>query len=273
MKSHLNKIINSTLLASALVLGGISPAFADGGRGNAGNPGIFPPQSQPYGKSYNEWVVNWWQWVLSIPADRNPLIDETGESAGEGQRGPVWFVAGTFGNSVERSYPVPAGKALFVPVFNWIFGAGAFDCDPSNPGVPCVVCELEQLAAANTKAADVLEVSVDGVPVQNIRRYEASSPGPFAIRYPENSVVGLPAGRYFPNLADGYWLMLKPLPPGTHEIRIHVNYPGLTYDPYEYTVILHLEVVAPPRGHGKDDRCDDDDDDDDDQKDGRGGRH
>jgi len=124
--------------------------------------------------------------------------------------------------------------------------------------VPCVVCDLEQLAAANTQVADVVEASIDGVPVRNIRRYETDSNGPFAVRYPENSVVGLPAGRYFPNVSDGYWLMVKPLSPGTHELRLHVNYPGLTYAPYEYTVIHHIEVVAPPRGHGPDDNCDDD---------------
>ena len=31
------------------------------------------------------------QWVLSIPADRNPLMDMTGEFCGEGQSGAVWF--------------------------------------------------------------------------------------------------------------------------------------------------------------------------------------
>jgi len=237
--------MSSALFATALALGGFNTALADGSRGNSGNPGILPIQSQPYGESYSEWVVNWWQWVLSIPADRNPLTDTTGEFAGENQHGPVWFVAGTFGNSAERSFQVPAGKALFVPVFNWIFGAGAFDCDPSNPGVPCVVCDLEKLAAANTEIADIVEATIDGVPVQNIRRYQASSGGPFAVIYPENSVTGLPAGRYYPNLANGYWLMLKPLPPGNHEIVVHARYPGLTYDPYEFTVIHHVEIVAP----------------------------
>jgi hypothetical protein len=255
MKRQFKHVMGSTLLATALALGGMNAALADGGRGDAGNPGIFPPQSQPHGLSYNEWVVKWWQWVLSIPADHSPLTDATGEFAGEKQHGPVWFVAGTFGDSVERSYRVPVGKALFVPVYNWIFGAGAFDCDPSNPGVPCVVCDLEKLAAANTQVADVVEASIDGVPVQNVRRYEADSGGPFAVRYPENSVVGLPAGRYFPNLSDGYWLMLKPLPPGTHEIRLHAHYPGLTYAPYEYTVILHIEVIAPSKSRDNGSEC------------------
>lgn len=253
MKTQLNLIFGSTLLAAMLAAGGFNAAWASDHRGNAGNPGILPPQSNPHGKSYGEWAVEWWQWALSIPADSNPLTDETGEFAGVGQDGPVWFVAGTFGNSVERSYTVPAGKALFVPIFVWIFGAGVFDCEPSIPGVPCVVSDLEMLATANTEAADVLEVFIDGVAVNDVRRYQASSPGPFAVCYPENSVVGLPADCYFPMVTDGYWLMLKPLAPGTHELRMYAHYAGLTYDPFEFDVIHHIEVVAPAKGHGGDD--------------------
>ena len=39
----------------------------------------------------------WWQWVLSIPVDENPLLDTTGEKCMIGQRGDVWYLAGTFG--------------------------------------------------------------------------------------------------------------------------------------------------------------------------------
>src|SRR3954470_21116236 len=78
--------------------------------------GIFPINSRPYGQSYGQWAVAWWQWALSVPAASNPVADTTGEFAGEGQSGPVWFVAGTFQNSAERSFTVPAGKALLMPV-------------------------------------------------------------------------------------------------------------------------------------------------------------
>jgi len=94
------------------------------GQGNAGNPGILPPQSHPQGKTYGEWAVAWWQWALSIPEAQSPVADATGEFAGVGQSGPVWFLAGTFGNSAERTVTVPAGKSIFMPVHNWIFGAG-----------------------------------------------------------------------------------------------------------------------------------------------------
>jgi len=206
------------------------------------NPGILPPNSTPYGHSYGEWTAKWWQWALSIPADRNPLTDTTGEFCGEGQGGPVWFYAGTFGNSAERTCTMPAGKAIFMPVFNWIFGAGVFDCDPTVPGVPCDVPTLRAAAAANTEAAEVLEVTIDGVPVQDVRDYRASSPEPFSITYPENSVVGVPAGTYFPQVADGYWLMLSPLSKGQHTIRAHVIAPDTIFGPLDFEVVTHLTV-------------------------------
>lgn len=253
MKSQFKHVMGYALLAAALALGGTNLARADGGRGHGGNPGIFRPQSHPYGKSYGEWVAQWWQWVMSIPADRNPLTDTTGEFADESQSGPVWFAAGTFGNSAERSYTVPEGKALFVPVWNCIFGAGVFDCDPTVPGVPCVVCDLQEAAAENTEAMELLEVTIDGRPVRNVHRYRAATPGPFAIRYPENSVTGVPAGTYFPQVGDGYWLMLAPLAKGNHEIVINVRGETPYFGLVEYTLTQHITVVR--RGHGDRD-CD-----------------
>ena len=245
IKSFLTRGLTPTfLLTAVLSLGAASSAWADG-KGDQGNPGVLPPQSHPYGKSYGEWAAKWWQWVLSIPADRNPLTDPTGAFAGEDQSGPVWFGAGTFGGSAERSYTMPAGKAIFLPVFNWIFGSGVFDCNPTVPGVPCCVPCLQATAAANTEAADILEVSIDGVAVKNVRAYRAASPGAFPVTYPENSVIGVAAGTYFPQVADGYWLMLAPLAKGLHEIRLHVRAPNTSNGLIEFEVIHHVTVTPP----------------------------
>lgn len=64
-------------------------------------------------------AAEWWQWVLSIPESVNPLLDETGDDCVVGQRGPIWFLAGTFfGGTAERECPVPSGTRLFFPVIN-----------------------------------------------------------------------------------------------------------------------------------------------------------
>lgn len=130
-------------LVCALALGFVPHGPADGNP----NPGIIPPHATPHGQTYGEWTAAWWQWALSIPADRNPLLT-SGEFCGEGQSGPVWFYAGNFGWDEEKFCTVPKGKALFMPVYNWIFGAAVWDCEPSVPGVPCVVEDLREAAAA-----------------------------------------------------------------------------------------------------------------------------
>jgi hypothetical protein len=213
----------------------VAPARA--GQGNA-NPGVLPPHAEAYGKTYGEWAAAWWKWALSIPVNRSPFTDATGEFCGEGQSGPVWFRGGA-ARSRETTCHVPAGKAIFMPVYNWIFGAGVYDCDPSVAGVPCDEATLRASAAAATEAATVLEVYLDGVPIQDLRDYRAISPETFAVTFPENNLLGLGAGTYFPQVADGYWLMLAPLPKGEHTLIVHVEAPSVSI---AFVSVTHLVV-------------------------------
>jgi hypothetical protein len=79
------------------------------------SPRIAPIQSNPHGHSYSEWAARWWQWAIEQPAGVNPVTDTTGQFCATGQKGAVWFLAGTFGvpSSVSRTCTVPAGQALF----------------------------------------------------------------------------------------------------------------------------------------------------------------
>src|SRR6185503_13437139 len=81
------------LAVIALLAAGSSVSAA----GRNPNSGIAPANSKPYGLSYGEWGGAWWRWAYSFPADMNPVSDPTGELAGLGQSGPVWFLAGNFG--------------------------------------------------------------------------------------------------------------------------------------------------------------------------------
>src|SRR5262245_20854043 len=83
-------------------------------------PVFFAPTTTPFGKKLREWSAEWWQFVLSIPASENPLLDDTGQKCAVGQRGPVWFLVGTTGGPVTRACSLPEGKALFFPVLNLV---------------------------------------------------------------------------------------------------------------------------------------------------------
>ena len=62
----------------------------------------------------------WWQWAYSIPVDRNPLPDLTGEFCDQEQpKNNVWFLAGADTTSeVVRECEIPARKRLFFPILN-----------------------------------------------------------------------------------------------------------------------------------------------------------
>jgi hypothetical protein len=60
-------------------------------------------EPQILGKTIGEWSAKWWQWALAFPASTNPMINGDCE---QGQQGPVWFLAGVWGE--ERPLTAPA---------------------------------------------------------------------------------------------------------------------------------------------------------------------
>jgi hypothetical protein len=174
------------------------------------NSGVFPPDSAPYNLTYGEWSAKWWQWVLSLPQDINPLTDQIGEHCAQGQNqtGPVWFLAGTFGGSVQRTCTIPEGKAILFPVLN----SGNVKTDPSETE--------EDLRVTTKEAVDnpaILEASIDGVPLQNLHNYRTESPL-FNVTLPEGNIFGVPELNS-EAVSDGYWVMLQPLPVGDHSVN------------------------------------------------------
>jgi hypothetical protein len=80
---------------------------------------IFPPGSKPYGLTYADHIKNYWKWLLSMPANENPLEDPTGEKCVNGQsnsNSSVFYLSGNGGGKSDRTCKVPAGKGLFIPV-------------------------------------------------------------------------------------------------------------------------------------------------------------
>jgi hypothetical protein len=81
--------------------------------------------------------------------------------------------------------------------------------------------EAQVRAAANAQAdaMDELHASIDGVPVPDLFSHREESPA-FSFLAAANNPVGVPTGASGIAVADGYWLMLAPIPAGeTHVIN------------------------------------------------------
>jgi hypothetical protein len=253
--SRLLTLPAAAVLASVVLLA--APAFAA-----STNPGVAPPDSRPHGASYGEWGAAWWQWVFSIKVHDSagnivhPLIADGTVNCGLGQtRQNVWFLAGTIGGTANRICTVPTGTALFLSLLN-IAG------DNVGTVPPATLEQLIQGAAGFVDNPIELHASISGGPfgqkgrapgrLSNLATYRAAF-APFTYTLPASDnlyqYLGVdapgmawPSTVVYPAVADGYWLMIEPLPPGIYVI----NFGGTSSAGFRVDVTYTITVV--PRG-------------------------
>jgi len=199
------------------------------------------PQAAQLGEPAKELSAEWWQWVFSIPASVNPVLDETGVNCVVGQRGDVWFLAGSFGGAVTRTCSVPEGKVLFFPVINSSQFNSPNACGQAES---LTVKEMRAFADAFIDGATRISVTLDGRPVRNIQRVRSEV---FEVSLPTDNiyvffgVTPCDGGVYSPAVDDGYYARLDSLRAGEHVLHIHGEIPpiSLVVDvTYNLTVVL-----------------------------------
>jgi hypothetical protein len=190
----------------------------------------------------------WWQWVTSIPASENPMLDPTGEKCMVGQHGDIWFLAGSWiGSGITRTCAIPANVKLFFPVLNYI---GADTPGQCGQGPSRTTASWRAEADVNMDAATNLSATLDGRSAGKITRVQSKV---FALSVPEdNAFVAagffcppgdpLVAGNYSPAVDDGYYVQLNPLSVGQHTLVIQAGFGGGT--PSVLTYILEVEPVT-----------------------------
>jgi hypothetical protein len=250
--SHHGRLLLAATIAGLALLG--LPAVAVAQRNP--NPGIAPPTSQPYGMTYGEWAAAWWQWAMGIPAAENPVLDETGEFAHVDQAGPVWFLGGSlFGGEIERTFTVPAGKALYVPLSGFVYWAPedlplaisiaeSLGIDPDD----LTDEELLRLAAVFSLAElSELTLTIDGVEIQVLERYFATSPG-FTVD--DDDLLddfGFDPDGHELFVAASYSVILRPLAVGEHTIRVTAVIDDSPLGGFVNDVTYHITVAAGKR--------------------------
>jgi hypothetical protein len=196
------------------------------------------------------WVRRWWKWILEIPASKNPGYGynfiETTTTPQPCDKEGVWFLAGAFNDGLLphtrhvslRTVKVSNNKALLLPVINFF-------------GVVRKAQDIEQLNDRVKHEMDVINqaslyVTVDRQPVvvTDLIRADTGSAFPIEVDGKDNvvrlkHVFGRPIKLYAKG--DGYWLFLKPLPPGKHEIH---SFGSCLQGKIQIEVDYRLEVVG-----------------------------
>jgi hypothetical protein len=172
---------------------------------------LFTPDISPYGLTYGQWTIKWWQWLTSIPMHINPAADENGRNACLNQTDPnVWFLAGTLGGkAVNRKCTIPVGRAILFPVIN---------IEVNTLEKPELITDAELIRYAIKDEDDILNLDalVDGhkVPIYRVR----SDPPMFPLKIAADNVFEVPGETTTMATSDGYWVFLKPLSPGKHDL-------------------------------------------------------
>jgi hypothetical protein len=136
---------------------------------------------------------------------------------------PVFFLVGASGSGVvtRDECTVPAGRVLFFPLVNFI------DIHVPGDGLDTPELVRQDLLSLIGPITE-LHASVDGEAVADINPrttpFRACAGGDpacasaFSVTLPGKNLFGIRAGVYAPAVADGFYLMLAPLSPGSHSV-------------------------------------------------------
>jgi hypothetical protein len=168
---------------------------------------IVPPKQVVGGMTQAEWSRAWWQWAGSFERNDSPVADQTGELCAGKQKGPVWFLAGTYGSRrTIRTCKIPSGKFIFFPLVNYVVmprGDSPNSCK-----------SVTNTAARITDDASALILDVDGARIPDLMNYRQATTKCFDMGALTSEKV-----RVFPSAANGYYVMLRPLSAGKHVIN------------------------------------------------------
>ncbi|AJX30737.1 hypothetical protein [Burkholderia oklahomensis] len=224
------KYSRSLVLAATAVLLGISaapPAFAQ-------SSAVYPPGTTAIGLSYGDLSAAWWQWLFAIPTgpgtDQNPQDQGSGSvNCSINQTAPVLFLTGSgSGTAVNRtcSSNISTTTSFLFPLIN-------VECSTQDqPPFHCTdaaSCRRCAESFANLIDPSSLTASVDGISLLNppTQNFRAESPF-FNFTTPSNNILGSKGGPGM-SVSDGYWVMLKPLPPGKHTVTFRGSIPSFNF--------------------------------------------
>jgi hypothetical protein len=212
----------------------------------ATGPGVFPAGSSPYGLDYAEWSAEWWQWLMEHPMAGHPGLDSPQFNVASGQSGRVWFLATPvdFGTAIPtpraRNITISAGTALFV---------GLLTAEMSS--LEGVSTEEGQRDIVNFQADRIVDLTCtfDGQPIADLDNYRFES-DQFSFTAPDPWIFSPAPGGAGTAVADGYYLLFKPMSIGQHVLHytggFHFEAGVFGPEPFDITADMTYVITVVP---------------------------
>jgi hypothetical protein len=194
---------------------------------SAGESYLVAPDEPVAGVSQEDWSRTWWQWAASFEQAESPIADRTGELCANKQSGNVWLLAGTYGSArTIRTCTVPRGKYLFFPIVNYVVAPNP----RSTEGLTCA--QAIATAARMTDGLTRILLEINGQPYDGLVEHRQATRECFDL-----GELSTPPARLYPVAANGYYVMLRPLPPGKHVVNFGGALPSIV-QLVTYTLIV-----------------------------------
>ncbi len=136
----------------------------------------------------------WWTWAASEGESTNPVMDTTGEFCDRNQPEDMWFLAGTFGGTTQRTCKVPAERPVVFPLVNLI---------GSESSCMEFMADAEGKATLDGKSVTSERLEEDDVVVTGVADNPLTGEEETGLTY-----------------ACGLWVRLQSLRPGRHTLTI-----------------------------------------------------
>ncbi len=167
---------------------------------------IFGINERPFGLSYSDWTVKWWNWIIQIPKEINPLFDINGKNAYLNQiDSNVFFLCQTLESSDKipvRNIKIPKETSVFMPIINWI---SILHEDGENDQ------ELLSTARERMNAVKDLQININELELTTNQLKEFRVQSPIVDMFlPKKNIFDHPS-RKTRIVSDGFWIFLKPI--------------------------------------------------------------
>lgn len=186
---------------------------------------------------FGQTTADWWQWVFRLPVNQNPLFDETGAKAANGQPNPrMFYLVGVppGADSVSRSITVRHGKALFGAVIN-------YENDNIFYDPPVGVGQLRRDAAAIIDSVTGVSLTLDGHTRPDLVSRIKSPVFAYCLPAEDNiyQFFGVDiSGIIRPAVSDGYWFYIPNLSRGVHTLHFQATVSGFPQN-VTYTITVN----------------------------------
>ena len=188
----------------------------------------FVTGRMPYGIPLEKWAMEWWQWVVTMPASETQIDPTTQKNKcvlGSDPDGRMIFLISPYEIEYTTDYTISSERSILIPLL-------VGECDPTLDDVRVKTGKIEDLWACARETDEVFkswDVTLDGKTLfkkignEEVNMYLKDeilvrNSSSFTLNIPEVNRYEVEKGSYTA-VVDGYYLIIKPLPMGTHTLK------------------------------------------------------